>query len=360
VNTASQHRKPAPTLITATEHYTAKSTWNRNAFASLAAVAALLLSGVLTGCNLFKSSSSSSAATGTVTEYAVPTADSSPSGIVAGPDGNLWFLEAGANSTAVNKVAKITTTGGITEYTLPTVGAFPTYIINGPDGNLWYVDEAHTLGQVTTSGVVTSFTATNPGGLTVGPDNNLWMLEFNGDTVDVFNTSGAMMTSYGSNFSPANLQGEAIITGPDGNLWFNTFSGDNVVKMSSGGAAVGYVYTSQVTGVLRQMANGPDGNVWIADQGDNLIARVTPSGTMTAFPLPTSNAEPYGITAGPDGNLWFTEINANQIGRITTSGTITEYPVTTTNSAPYLITAGPDGNLWFTEQSGNNIGMITP
>jgi streptogramin lyase len=34
-----------------------------------------------------------SAASGTVTEFPVPTANSPPSGIAAGPDGNMWFTE---------------------------------------------------------------------------------------------------------------------------------------------------------------------------------------------------------------------------------------------------------------------------
>jgi hypothetical protein len=65
------------------------------------------------------------------------------------------------------------------------------------------------------------------------------------------------------------------------------------------------------------------------------------------------------ITAGPDGNLWFTESRANKIGRITPSGTIDEFPVPTAKSLPFGITAGPDGNLWFTESKANKIGRIT-
>jgi hypothetical protein len=38
---------------------------------------------------------------GVFTEYAIPTASSSPNGIAAGPDGNLWFTEG------IGKVAKI-------------------------------------------------------------------------------------------------------------------------------------------------------------------------------------------------------------------------------------------------------------
>ena len=35
-------------------------------------------------------------ATDAITEFAIPTADSGPYGITAGPDGNLWFTEASA------------------------------------------------------------------------------------------------------------------------------------------------------------------------------------------------------------------------------------------------------------------------
>jgi virginiamycin B lyase len=78
---------------------------------------------------------------------------------------------------------------------------------------------------------------------------------------------------------------------------------------------------------------------------------------MTLYTLSQPSAWPYGITSGPDGNLWFIEANANQIGKITPSGAITEYPIPTVNSMPRGIT-GPDGNLWFVESAGNKIAKL--
>jgi streptogramin lyase len=115
----------------------------------------------------------------------------------------------------------------------------------------------------------------------------------------------------------------------------------------SGGPALGGITT------------GPDGNLWFTETGDQQIARITPGGMITKFPLPAPKGEPWEITTGPDGNLWFTELFSNQIGRITPSGTITEFPVPTSVSGPEEITAGPDGNLWFTESNDNRIGRIT-
>ncbi len=108
----------------------------------------------------------------------------------------------------------------------------------------------------------------------------------------------------------------------------------------------------------RQITTGPDGALWFTDAGNNAIGRITTSGTITEFPVPTSNSLLEGITTGPDGNLWFTEGNGNQIGRITPAGQVTEFPLPNPNSEPEAITTGPDGNLWFTDNYG--IGQITP
>jgi virginiamycin B lyase len=64
------------------------------------------------------------------------------------------------------------------------------------------------------------------------------------------------------------------------------------------------------------------------------------------------------IVSGPDGALWFTEGTANKIARITTSGAVTEYPIPTASSTALSIASGPDGSLWFTEFDGNNIGRL--
>src|SRR6266705_2690505 len=104
---------------------------------------------------------------------------------------------------------------------------------------------------------------------------------------------------------------------------------------------------------------GPDGNLWFTEQNSNKIGRISPSGTITEFPIPTAS-NPRGIAAGPDSNLWFTEGSGNQIGRISPGGTATEFPVPTAGSGPNGITAGPGGNLWFTEQNSGKIGRISP
>ena len=62
------------------------------------------------------------------------------------------------------------------------------------------------------------------------------------------------------------------------------------------------------------------------------------------------------MRAGPDGALWFGEWSANKIGRITTSGAITEFVVPTPNAVLEAIVGGPDGALWYVSGNEGKVG----
>ncbi|MGH2486193.1 MAG: virginiamycin B lyase family protein, partial [Ktedonobacterales bacterium] len=170
----------------------------------------------------------------------------------------------------------------------------------------------------------------------------------------------------------ANIPG-GITTGPDGNLWLTSpcgsvldaadCNGSQILRVTSSGQVSQFPLST--TGDPEGIAAGPDGNLWFGMFRVNAassIARITPSGTITEFPLQVYD-EATSITAGPDGALWFTESEANRIGRITTSGQTTFYPLSSGDYKPSGITTGPDGNLWFTvavNGGGANVGRITP
>jgi virginiamycin B lyase len=112
------------------------------------------------------------------------------------------------------------------------------------------------------------------------------------------------------------------------------------------------------------IAVGSDGALWFVETTANNIGRITSSGSVSEFAVPTANSGLVDIVAGPDGALWFTESSGNKIGRVTTAGVFTEYPVPAPGFAPTAITAGSDGALWFVAAgviaSGNqNIGKVT-
>ena len=97
-------------------------------------------------------------------------------------------------------------------------------------------------------------------------------------------------------------------------------------------------------GTDNDIVEGPDGNMWVTlegTQGTNGVARITPAGNVTEFPLANTS---YGIAVGPDDNLWVS----------TTIGVIKVPPENPDNPTPYDvgltdgrgIVAGPDGKMW--------------
>jgi len=73
-------------------------------------------------------------------------------GIIAGPDGNLWFTEGAVDST--DDIGRLTPAGSFTAFPLPTDGSDgsePYNITAGPDGNVWFTEVlAREIGRITT------------------------------------------------------------------------------------------------------------------------------------------------------------------------------------------------------------------
>jgi streptogramin lyase len=106
------------------------------------------------------------------------------------------------------------------------------------------------------------------------------------------------------------------------------------------------------------MVSGPDGDVWFTEWNIGRIAKVSPKGVVTEYPVRIRHAAPWGLTPGP-GGIWFTDKGTNAVGVITPTGAATEYPIHTSAKAqPTSIAAGPRGTMRFTETGANAIGTI--
>jgi virginiamycin B lyase len=294
---------------------------------------------------------------GVFTVYPIPTNSSNPFyGIASGSDGALWFTESNAN-----KIGRITTSGVFTEYPLPTAGAQPFAIVAGPDGALWFTEQgcitancnpivpAH-IGRITTAGAITEYPVTVPSpydgmqlnGIAAGPDGALWFA----DNAISLNAGCGIVV-------PCNLAG--------------------VGRISTAGAVTEYTASPPTSpngfNVPFAITSGPDGALWFTDHVGS-IGRMTTTGAATHYnPGGTNLGLGWGITAGPDGALWFTQQGCPSctptatpptIGRITTGGVFAEFPIPSTTAQPIGITASPNGSIWFAESGsgGNKIGTF--
>jgi uncharacterized repeat protein (TIGR01451 family) len=301
-----------------------------------------------------------------INEFPVPTANSAPLGITAGPDGNLWFTES--NSSKIGQINP--TTHAIVEFPTPSPHSRPLGLTVGPDGNIWFTEqtEGDSEGQIgeinPTTHVIAEFglpgTNRYPSGITGGPDGNIWFTEINANMIGEINPATHAITEFP--IPTANSLPFGIAAGPDGNIWF-TEGGANANKIGMISPSTHVIAEFPVLRAMSQpdeITAGPDGNLWFTESRGNNIAMINPTTHAVAeFPTPTAGSDPIGITRGPDGNLWFTEISADQIGSINpTTHAVAEFPVPNAQeSLDQGITTGPDGNIWFPIPSPNVIGQ---
>jgi virginiamycin B lyase len=283
--------------------------------------------------------------------------DATPAGIVAGPDGAMWFTDPG--NDVVGRIA-IDGTYTLQQVVGTELGAG---ITSGPGGNLWFTLALQEggIGSITPSGVVTLYK--DQGGsytqsITTASDGTLWFGESNG-TVG-HRAKNGKITHFKAGPSDAALAG--IVQGPDGNLWITEFARgshlfDQVLRMN----ARGKVKAFTVGQGPEAICVGPDGALWFTEAGSNAIGLLTTAGKYVDHKIPGSNAETAGIAAGPDRAVWFTDATSGaQIGRVTMTGRIFRFGVNSISSDFANIALGPDGAMWFTSgQSPSAIGRVT-
>ena len=221
---------------------------------------------------------------GAITEYPIPTTQSGPVGITAGPDGALWFTEFVGEFVGPGKIGRITTEGVITEYTIPIVadpsnlfgiGSGPMGIVAGPDGALWFTEYwGNKIGRITTGGVLSEYlmpTAFSyPGeGITAGPDGALWFTAA-GDKIWRITTSG-FITAYPIPSISSGPRG--ITVGPDGALWFTEYNGNRIGRITTAGALAEYSIPG-IGGLAVGITAGPDGALWFTESNVGRIGRV--------------------------------------------------------------------------------------
>jgi streptogramin lyase len=250
----------------------------------------------------------------------------------------------------------------IAQYIPPTVaGSDPglSDICYGPDGNMWATGAGMgSIEKIAPDGTFTAYPilATEPVGISVGSDHDLWFAEQQTGEIGKITTAGKI-TTYRIPAKGAQPVWTAL--GPDGRTWFVNLSDGSpgLGAVDSSGRIDTYALPRQSSPV--EIVTGPDGNLWITDEGLNAILVASPSGHVIAkHRLRTA---PWGIAVGPDKNIWFTEFEAGRIARMTTSGTLREFPLPSPSSGPLNVAAGPDGNVWFTESGGgawNVVGKI--
>ena len=298
-------------------------------------------------------------------EWTVPTPNSQPDGIAIGPDGSVWFAEV-----LGNRIGRLMPDGAIVEYPVPTPDSRPTEVAVGPDGHVWFTERGtiaapgSKVGKVDPSTGSVSDYVVRPGsrplGIVAGPDGNMWFTEQAGNRVGRISTAGNAAPDEYEMPLPNSQPWEPTV-GPDGAIWFTQFTGNRIGRVTVDGTLTEYRNSdARQRSERHRPSRRPQSG-----------ARLRPSATVGQRALRDARSATGGAAASAFGacvaamaqsdSLWFAETLRNKIGRITTTGVVTEFPIPSADTQPLGVAAGPDGHVWFAESAtatGNRIGRL--
>jgi virginiamycin B lyase len=215
-----------------------------------------------------------------------------PQQVVLDSSGNLWYAESNAN-----KIGEITTSGQFNQYPLPTGLANVAY--GGPvgltmqtNGTFWFSDtNANSIGSLTVSSNnnytfhVYNMTGkvTEPVGIAVDQQGNVWMTEHGPSLVAEFSPATGYFRSITTHIPPAPLYYSLpyfVYVDTSGNVWFNEHQGNAIGRFSpSNDSLVEYMIPTKIA------------------SAQNLAGAIT-------------------MTLAPDGTPWFTEWFSGKIGTV--------------------------------------------
>ena len=258
-----------------------------------------------------------------------PTAVSSDGAGLGGATGTI------ATAASVSAGPTATATTGANIFT----GDGPLFLVTGPDGNVWFTnfagDSVNSYDPATQELLFYGLpVGDNPTRITVGPDGEIWFAETGpteGDPNDVGPTAIAEITTDGLGslnayaLPVADSDPTGVALGPDGNVWFTENATADVRNVTAEGLVSSPAAASTSSAMPTGIVNGPDGNLWYAETGADKIARLTPAGVLTEFPV-TAGSEPVDLVVGNDGELYFTEWLSGKIGKMEMVGTSSNAP----------------------------------
>jgi virginiamycin B lyase len=301
-------------------------------------------------------------------QFRVPTADSQPRDITNGSDGNRWFTEGTEFTNAPGKIARITPAGDVTEFA-PDVAdgcnvCILTDIAQGPGNLLYATSNDSTLIRFNVATEAFESPVQMPNSNAVGGNlaiqgDDVWITDFNNDVVWRYTISTGLFTSF-----PATDPSDVAVD-VAGNAWF-TEPGDANAPGSSNigridavtGQIIRFPTTDGSTTVApRSVTVATDGQVWFTARfTPQAVGRLNPAdNSVTLFPR--TNVGPQDIAAAPDGTVWFTQTTAGNVANITNAGVITEAK-TVKGSEPFGIVVADNGNPWYTMLEANRIGTL--
>ncbi len=289
--------------------------------------------------------------------------------IAAASDGSLFVIEGGTPFGVTMALAHVASTGNATEIPLSsTLGQGVASAVVGPDGAVWcstgpnYGPLSSEIVRIDASGNATAYKSASlsyPGRIVVGPDNRLWFVQRGGigaiDTSGTFTFYAYLSTPNGSAASFGD-----ITAGPDGNVWATVGGQTGLLRITPSGTMTFFPVAVNMTGAIATQGSRFDVTF------GNMLYQLDASGAVQAtYTLPVF---PSGgpLTTASNGSVWMLAggdvAGGSAIDRVSAGGAASAidipYPGDPGNGMPQItqFARAADGSMWYVR--GNTYGRI--
>lgn len=266
---------------------------------------------------------------GKYTVFDLPRDYAAPHCLAADSQGNIWFVEIGANRVGKFDPRK----KEYIEYLIPTPEAQPHGITVDKDGIVWFTQAGKDkIGRLDPkSGMITDFPVP-PGGTREGAQGGV----------------GRIHTP---------------MMGKDGFLYASNQWLSSIVKLDPKTGQTWEFMTQTRRASPYGIQVDLDGNLWFAAVGSEFVGKLdTKTGTITEHKTPTPKSGPRRLTLDPEGKIWYAAWNAHKIGYIHPKTLeMKEFvPPSSPQSGTYALASDGAGVLYVAEYISNQVSRFEP
>jgi len=189
-------------------------------------------------------------------------------------------------------------------------GGGPTGITAGPDGNLWYTEYAgNQIGRITPAGVVTEYSTgitgySNPYGITAGSDGNLWFTDYSANQIGKI--SGFMATTTWQQTGVISDVVLALAIDPtNSQIIYAGSHASGIFKSSNGGGSWSAINTGLSSMVVNSLAIDPTNNQNIyAGTGSGVFQSIDGGGTWSVLNNGLGGTNVLSLAIDPAGTVY--------------------------------------------------------
>ncbi len=259
------------------------------------------------------------------------------------------------------------------------------------------------------AGAATSSHLRGPYGVAVDSAGDVYIADSGNNEVEKVTPSGTLSIIAGNGTAGTPTPGVAtnsdlnepagVAVDSSGNVYITNYAAYDVVKVTPAGvlsiiagngtdaAPVAGAATSSPMGEVWGVAVDSSGNVYVADSTEEVIEKITPSGTLSIFagvvgqrgtptPGPATSSHfhgPTGIALDAASNLYVADYGNARIEKITPSGTLSVFagngsfaaptPGPATSSAldyPFGVAVDAAGDVYIADTQNNEIEEVMP